>query len=178
MPTHITTISADDLIVSLKMQYAKRFVDDFEKMIEQHIHRAKKAGARSTDTIRVEGTRTFRYAFFLRYYALFEAHLRTLCDRLGADAGIRLRLSDMDCRYLLQGVETYLTKAVGRLSPLRFPEWKEIKLYGQIRNRIVHFDGVYVEASGMPKDLKQFIDKTSSLHLDRNNRICFRKPFC
>ena len=70
----------DDLVLDMRLRAYRRAFDSLESFIGGSGFEAKQH---------------FRYAFFLRYYAIFENQLKVHCDRFAEDLSLPLRLGDI-----------------------------------------------------------------------------------
>ncbi len=161
------------------MYYARIYVDLFETTIEHHLRLIKK---QKMELYRREfwineAIRTFRYSFFLRYYALFESHLRYICERIAQEKNLELKLQDIRGKSFLDRFNKYIA-LVANLNPVRSHQsWDEICIYAQIRNIIIHNNGNLKDLN-ISNMLRNYFQNVSSIHINRKMQICMRKPFC
>ena len=167
-----------ELFLAMKMQYARSFVTLFEETLDQHIESIRTAKlSRLQRTFWMnEARRTFRYAFFLRYYALFESHLLIICERIKEKNNLPLALNDIRGESFLWTFDKFMTRVALLPSPSSSKHWKEILAYSQIRNLLIHADGTIKDIKSHTH-LKSLVETSHDIHIDKHNRICFRKRF-
>lgn len=154
----------DDLLLDMSLREHRRFFDSFESLIGRQ---------------RAEAKQHFRYAFFLRYYAIFENRLKVLCDRFAEDNSLPLRLSDISGENFLKKVNKYLTR-VANFAPLdEHRLWSDALSYLWIRNLIIHSDGQVTHRKDVPQYVsRQFGHRASGLKLTSQDRIRLNRNFC
>ena len=84
-------------------------------------------------------------SFFLASFALFEHKLQTICRRAQAAMGSPFSVDDLGRSAVLDRSKKYLTK-LGVDFPAQDSDWKEIRNYADIRNRLMH------EGGNLPKN--------------------------
>jgi hypothetical protein len=155
-------------------------IDDIVLDIRLRRYRSVFHGLESfLDGSAAEAKQHFRYAFFLRYYAIFESQLKVLCDRFAEEMSLPLRLSDINGENFLKRVNKYLTR-VGHFDPLHHEAlWEDILSYQWIRNLIIHNDGQMANGQEIPQFVsKQFERKVSALRLTSKSTIRLNRGFC
>lgn len=68
-------------------------------------------------------------------------------------------------------------KSIEKISRLDIPAeaWKRLDLYRRIRNAIVHSSGIF--SKGLPQQLKEFVDASSNISIDKQGRIVVTTAF-
>jgi hypothetical protein len=167
-----------DLLVASNIYYARSYVQLFEEVLDQQIRSIQNTGLTlmQEEFWKNESKRTLRYSFFLRYYALFESHLTLICDRIKENENLSLSINEIKADSFLKCFEKYFTKVAGLSSPTNIKSWKEILVYSQIRNIIIHRNGVVKDINSYHL-LSEYISRSKVVHIDRRKRINLRKRF-
>jgi hypothetical protein len=171
----------DDLILYLRITYSRRFIDVFEAQITSQIKlfRSSKASRADKRMWSKEARQTLRYAFFLRYYASFERHLKVICERLAEQELVTSRLAHIKRGSFLVRVNDYLTHEVKCKALNEHSLWKDVLAYSWIRNAIIHDDGwVPNEAPIPPEVTRQFSMSSIAVGLSRKRSITMGRRFC
>ena len=170
----------EDLALYFRLVHSRGFIDVLETEISQQIKVIKASSARGFEKRMwsIEARRSFRYAFFLRYYASFETHLKAICDRFAETDMLELRLSDISGDNILKRANKYLTRVVGCNAIDRHPLWEHVLAYMWVRNTIVHNDGFVSDLGSIPQFVKRQLTQPSSGLTLRWNRINMRRRFC
>jgi hypothetical protein len=176
MPVHV-----DDLIVSIRLVYSRRFFDLFESQItsQTKLIRASTASAFEKRMWSKEARQSLRYALFLRYYATFESRLKHICERFAKLQSLPLRLSDMAGENFLNKANKYLSR-VADCAPLdKHPLWNDALSYSWIRNAIVHNDGWVSDVRNIPQYVaRQAKHPSVGLRLSPKGEIVLNRQFC
>lgn len=153
----------DDVTLDMRLRAYRRAFDTLESYIDGRA---------------VEAKQQFRYAFFLRYYAIFENQLKVLCDRFATKLSLPLRLADISGENFLKRVNKYLTH-VAKFDPLdKHHLWGDVLAYLWIRNLIIHSDGRVAHHKDIPQYVsRQFRQRASGLKLSRQNTIRLNRNF-
>jgi len=148
VPVHV-----DDLVLYLQIVYSRRFIDQFESQITSQIKllRASNAPGFDKKMWSREARQSLRYAFFLRYYASFESHLKVICERCAQEESLPLRLSDISGENFLNKANKYLTRLAKREPLNNHSLWDDVLAYSWIRNAIIHNDGRVFDQSSIPQ---------------------------
>jgi hypothetical protein len=126
-----------------------------------------------------EARQGLRYAFFLRYYASFESHLKIICDRFAKAESLGSRLSDIEGGNFLQKVNKYLTRVVNCDALDEHPLWADVLTYSWIRNAIIHSDGRVRDGVNIPQHVeRQMGRRATGLSLNSEGRIVLKRRFC
>lgn len=171
----------DDLIAHARLVYSRSFFDFLEAQLTAQIKLIRASSATEFDKRMwsKEARRSFRYAFFLRYYASFENRLKQICDRFAEAHSLPLRLSDMSGENFLNKASKYLSK-VADCAPLdKHTLWSEALSYLWIRNAIVHNDGWIHDLHSVPQYvLRQTKQPSTGLRLGPKGEIILGRRFC
>lgn len=93
------------------------------------------------------------------------------------DPNIKLSFDDINGRNIIRKAETYLVKVLDTSFPFATDSnWEELRWYNQIRNCIVHKEGIVFD-----KELKKYIEKRDDVSLEKafgNNYLILSKNFC
>ena len=160
----------DDLVLYLRLVYSRRFFDLFESQITSQVKLIGLGRGSGFDKKMwsEEARQSLRYAFFLRYYASFESHLKTICERFASKGSLSLRLSDIKGDNFLNQVNKYLTKVVNCAALDQHPLWADVLSYSWIRNVIIHNNGQVSKSDKIPQHVaRQLRDPAAGLSLDR-----------
>ena len=176
MPVHV-----DDVVIYIRIVYSRRFIDQFESQITSQMKLLRVSDASGFDKKMWsrEARQSLRYAFFLRYYASFESHLKVICDRFAATRSLPLRLSDISGDNFLNKVNKYLTR-VAECEPLdKHPLWGDVLAYLWIRNAIIHSDGRVLNRDSVPQVAARQLHQSSPVwRLSSKGNIRMRRRFC
>jgi len=176
MPIHL-----DDLIVYSRLVYSRRFFDLFASQITSQIKliRSSQASVAGKKMWCEEARQSLRYAFFLRYYASFESHLKAISERFAQEESQAVRLSDMSGDNFLNKANKYLSRVV-KCEPLAtHPLWNDVLGYSFIRNAIVHNDGRVLDRNSIPQHVvQQFRQPSAGIGLRPNGTIMLKRQFC
>jgi len=171
----------DDLILYLRLVYSRRFIDLFESQITSQIKLIRSSHVPGFDKKMwsEEARQSLRYAFFLRYYASFEGHLKVICERFAEEGALSLRLSDVSGDNFLKKVNKYLTRVVKCEALDKHPLWGDVLSYLWIRNAIVHNDGRVPDQDSIPQYvMRQIRQSSTGLGLSPKGTIRMRRRFC
>jgi hypothetical protein len=171
----------EDLVVYFRLVYSRKFIDLYEAQITSQIKLIRSSQA-SNDDKRMwskEARQSLRYAFFLRYYASFESHLKVICERFAMDESLAVRLSNTSGDNFLNKTNKYLSRAVG-CEPLdKHPLWNDVLSYQFIRNGILHNDGRVLGGNSIPQYVVQYCKQPSAgISLRPNGTIMLKRRFC
>lgn len=166
----------DDLLLALRISYAKNYAQFSEEALTRQIDdiRGERLPRYQKEFWVKEARRTFRYSFLLRYYALFESHLRAICERVQAQEKLAIGLSDLRNDSFLKSVDLYFTKVAGLPSPAVSKYWNDIIVYSQIRNLVIHRNGVL---SANPGEIVKRIQRLKTVSIDRKGQVFLTKRF-
>lgn len=119
-------------------------------------------------------------SFVVSLYSYLETRLVKECRQSQQDdPNIKLSFDDINGRKIIKKAETYLVKVLDTSFPFDIdPNWKEIENYNQIRNCIVHNEGI---VSDKNKELKKYIEKRDDASLEKafgNDYLILSKNFC
>lgn len=176
MPYH-----ADDLVLYFRLIYSRRFLDLLESQITSQIKviRSSSADLFAKRMWSEEARRSLRYAFFLRYCAIFERHLTSICDRFAAEQSLPLKLSDIKGDSFLLIANKYLGRVVNCEPLEKHRLWNDVRAYAWIRNRIVHDDGLVRDVKSMPDYVRsQFTCAVPDVRLTKKGTILLKRRFC
>jgi hypothetical protein len=171
----------DDLFVYLRLVYSRRFFDLYESQITSQIKLIRSGTGSGFDKKMwsEEARQGLRYAFFLRYYASFESHLKTICDRFAKTESLSLRLSDVAGTNFLERVNKYLTRVVECVALDKHPLWADVLSYSWIRNAIIHSDGEVRDGGNTPQYVdRQIRQPAAGLSVNGQGRIVLKRRFC
>src|SRR5690348_12536408 len=106
------TMHVEDLLfVEKKLLFSREPIDMFESQISSQLKLIRTAqGNRWASWWSREIRQSLRYALFLRYYAAFESHLTTICDRFAKNENLPLRVGDIRAENFLKQVNKYLSR--------------------------------------------------------------------
>ena len=132
------------------------------------------------DEIRNEHTRElheFRTilnnSVFVHSYSIFEHKMVRMCESLKTKHNFSSSIMDKDCRPNIWRVNKYIKQHYGS-KLLDVLDWRAVRKYSEIRNRIVH-DEAFVSSNW---DLKAYAEKSGILTNGRNSRIEITRPYC
>lgn len=172
----------DDLFVKMRLEYSRRFLDIFESQITSQIGiiRSLPLSGFEKKMWTEEARRTLRYAFFLRYYASFESHLKTICDRFADSDSLPLRLSDVRGDDFLSRVNKYTTHIVGCEALDKHQYWLDIRGYYWIRNTIIHGDGRVNKGGKLPQYIvtRQLELPAAGFGMSKSGAVQMKRRFC
>ncbi len=174
-------VHVDDLILYLRLVYSRRFFDLFESQITSQIKLIRSSQVPGFDKKMwsEEARQSLRYAFFLRYYASFESHLKVICERFAEKGSLSLRLSDISGDNFLNKVNKYLNRVVKCEALDSHPLWGDILSYLWIRNAIVHNDGRVLNQGSIPQYVgRQLRQSSAGLGLSPKGTITMKRRFC
>src|SRR5437660_8629002 len=102
-------VHIDDLVRYWRLVYSRHFFDLFESQITSQIELIRLSPASGFDKKMwsEDARQSLRYAFFLRYYASFESHLKAICERFAKAESLSLRVSDISGDNFLSKVNKY-----------------------------------------------------------------------
>lgn len=171
----------EELVRHVEFVSSKRFIDYFESQISKEID-AIRSGA-SPKSVRtsswvVETQQSLRYAFFLRYYASFESHLKGLCEYRAKEEALPVELSDINARGFLQQVNKYLTRIADSRPLDAHPLWSDVLAYNWVRNTIIHNDGQVRDPKALEQFVKRLLARPSAGLSIRKGEIVMRRAFC
>lgn len=175
------TMHLDDFILYHRLVYSRRFFDLFESQITSQIKliRSSRASGFDKKMWSEDARQSLRYAFFLRYYASFESHLKVICERFAKSESLPLRLSDISGENFLNKVNKYLTRVVNCAALDKHPLWNDVLSYSWIRNAIIHNDGQVLERGNIPQYVaRQLRQRSAGLSLSPKGTIRLGRRFC
>ncbi|OGO23858.1 MAG: hypothetical protein A2144_08530 [Chloroflexi bacterium RBG_16_50_9] len=111
--------------------------------------------------------RILRNSFFVSAISLLEYEMNILCNRLKKEQGIRINLSDLRGD-ILERTKKYFENA-GLEFPVRDRTWQEINHYYNVRNCIVHANGLVMELRD--NDRKTLVPFIKSKHIISQDNI-------
>jgi hypothetical protein len=121
---------------------------------------------------------SLRYAFFLRYYASFEGHLKGLCEYRAKVENLPLELSDIRDRDFPRQLNKYLTR-VAKSRPLdTHPLWLDVLAYSWVRNTIIHYDGMVPDERSLEQPVKRLLARRSAGLRIVKGKIKLTRRFC
>jgi hypothetical protein len=109
-----------------------------------------------------------RSSLLVSCYSLLESSLAGLCEWLSSERSLEQPLL-RSRGSVIQKAKGYLSRIIRLSIPAKSPFWKELILVGQIRNRIVHFDGRLGAIS--PAMASYLKDKNEYLTTDASGRV-------
>jgi hypothetical protein len=171
----------DDLVRYLRIVYSRRFIDLFESQITSQIIllRSSKAPGVNRKMWSKEARQSLRYAFFLRYYASFERHLKVICERFAEKESLSSRLTHIKRGRFLERVNMYLTHVVKCEALDKHPLWEDVIAYSWIRNAIIHDDGWVPNPAQIPSEVtRQLRLSSAALGLSPKGIITMKRRFC
>ena len=171
----------DDLILYSRLVYSRRFFDLFESQITSQIQLIRSSSASRFDKRMwsEEARQSLRYAFFLRYYASFESHLKVICDRFAEKESLSLRLSDISGENFLKKVNKYLTRVVNCASLDKHRLWNDVLCYSWIRNTIIHNDGRVLDKGSIPQYVvRELRHQSAGLSVSPEGTVRLKRRFC
>ena len=120
-----------------------------------------------------------RRSFFLAIYSLFEDSLRKRCLCVEREKASPVLLEDIAGSGYIDQYRKYLEK-LGDVDVQGISEWKTFPLYGQLRNRVAHYQG-YLNPRNT--ELMKFVEGNSFLDIsypetDSEPEIIFKRGFC
>jgi hypothetical protein len=121
----------DDLLRQISFVYSRDFVNFFEDQVRREVKFIRstaksKANKKEKERWVNHAKQALRFAFFLRYYASFESHLKERCEDLAKKESLALRLGDIKGDGFLNQVNKYLSR-VAKRSPLdKHPLWNDV----------------------------------------------------
>jgi len=105
--------------------------------------------------------RRINYSCLLQIYTLFEERGRQLCYELKKrDKRIKISLDDITRQADYRSIRLFLDK----IADVNYKHWSDLKLFSELRHRIVHRDGYTSD-----EDLMKRIEKTRGLGLEGNS---------
>lgn len=107
-------------------------------------------------------------------YSVLEKHLNSLCHLYTRLTKTDILLSDFGENDIVKRAQVYLTKVAKIDFPKEHETWREIQLIQQIRNKLVHADGVIPTGNQV---LIGYIKNCPHLSLDPHNKITLGKGF-
>lgn len=115
---------------------------------------------------------------FVSLYTYLETSLMHRCQWQRQRIGITIDLKDM-AKSGLERSMLYLEKVVRiKFSRGTSREWSDIQNYRQLRNCIVHNQGVLDENVEHREKLARYLRNKSTISLDINNEILLSREFC
>jgi len=164
----------DEVFLQLDLKIASEFIDMYEAEITKAVRTGRAIGHHWSRQAR----QTLRYAMFLRFYALFENHLKTICARFTTSRSLKLSVSDINGKGFLNQVNRFL-KLVVSVKPLEErPLWQEMLAYSWIRNTIAHRNGEVIQGEQMPQHVKRLLKTESGFQIGKNRTIVMDRQFC
>jgi hypothetical protein len=174
-------IYVDDLVLYLRIVYSRRFIDLFESQITSQIKllRSSQAPGVNKRIWSKEARQSLRYAFFLRYYASFEKHLKVICERFAEKESLPSRLTHIKRGRFLDRANEYLTRVVKCEALDKHPLWEDVLAYSWIRNAIIHDDGWVSNLAQVPPEVtRQLRMPSAALRLSPKGSITMQRRFC
>ena len=110
-------------------------------------------------------------SFFAATFALFEHTLFRICKQARRDASYHASVSGRD---RMSSAKRYLIR-LGIDFPSHGPEWDEIKLYKEIRNKIMHEGATLPEGK---QDLLAYARKKGVVSRWSERELELNRPFC
>jgi len=114
-----------------------------------------------------------RRAEVINAYSILEHGLRSLCEVYEKKIDSNIKLNDLAAHGYVDKSKKYLEKVVNVEFPIS-GAWKDIKFIQQLRNKLVHEDGVI---NGKNQDLFCYIDNHPMLELDDSNRLIIQSGY-
>jgi hypothetical protein len=121
----------EELVRHIEFVSSKRLIDFFETQVSKEVEAIRSSANPKPRRMRwaTETRQSLRYAFFLRYYASFEGHLKGVCDYRARREALPVQLSDVNGRGFLQQVNKYLTQIAKRCPLDVHPLWSDVLAY-------------------------------------------------
>jgi hypothetical protein len=173
----------DDLLRQISFVYSRDFVKFFEDQVRREVKFIRstaksKANKKEKERWVNHAKQALRFAFFLRYYASFESHLKERCEDLAKKESLALRLGDIKGDGFLNQVNKYLSR-VAKRSPLdKHPLWNDVLAYAWVRNTIIHNDGQVPDPKSVKQFVKELMKRRSAGLTIRKSRISMNRRFC
>jgi hypothetical protein len=164
----------DEVFLQLELRIASDFIDMYEAEITKAVRTGRAIGHRWSRDAR----QTLRYAMFLRFYAVFENHLKRICARFTTSRSLKLSVSDINGKGFLNQVNRFL-KLVVSVKPLeQHPLWQEMLAYLWVRNAIAHRNGELAQDEAIPQHVNRLLKSKSGIEMGKNRTIVMGRHFC
>jgi hypothetical protein len=171
----------DDLVRHFRFVNSQSLVDFFESLLTKEVNliRANSDSPKSRKRWWADQARqSLRYAFFLRYYASFESHLKGICDHRAEIEALPLRLSDINGNGFPRQLDKYLTR-IAKCRPLHeHPLWNDVLAYTWVRNTIIHKDGMVLDERSLEQPVKRLLARSSAGLSLAKGKIRLSRRFC
>lgn len=118
---------------------------------------------------------TLRLSLVVTSFSLLERELTLMCKNLKEESTYSLNLSDITGKGI-ERCKKYLKKVAGIDFPDNSLAWRNILVYKEIRNFIVH-NNAKLDNSDKAKKIKDFMKNKNSVALEADKRMKFSKDF-
>ena len=177
----LSALYLDDLVRHFRFVNSQTLVDFFESLLAKEINFIRKNSESPKSRKKWwadQARQSLRYAFFLRYYASFESHLKGMCEQRAKREALPLRLSDINGNGFPRQLDKYLTR-VAKCRPLHeHPLWEDVLAYTWVRNSIIHNDGIVLDERSLEQPVKRLLARKSAGLSLAKGKIRLSRRFC
>ncbi len=120
-----------------------------------------------------------RKASFLMIFAMLEDDLTEFCKAVAAEQRLTTAVSNTHGRGI-ERAKVYLTKIGGFPFPASTPEWQKIKVFGDVRNVLIHAAGYLEPGNAQHERVKKAAEECDSglcLHRHARSQISLELDF-
>ncbi|HHF2892532.1 TPA: hypothetical protein ACPJZ3_004641 [Vibrio diabolicus] len=115
-----------------------------------------------------------RRAELITIYTVLEHQFQQICQAYERELENPVKIKDLDSNGIIDQCRKYLEKVALVDFPSKYPAWVEITKIQQLRNCVVHADGVVKTGN---QDLRGYIKGYPFLSLAHNNKVLIESGF-
>ncbi|HHF3213085.1 TPA: hypothetical protein ACVO0J_004783 [Vibrio diabolicus] len=115
-----------------------------------------------------------RRAELITIYTVLEHQFQQICQAYERELENPVKIKDLDSNGIIDQCRKYLEKVALVDFPSKYPAWVEITKIQQLRNCVVHADGVVKTGN---QDLRGYIKGNPFLSLAHNNKVLIESGF-
>lgn len=156
------------MLIERQLKELELFLEAVEKFLDDQAERAESEDERRK--MEEYFPNLLRSSLFVTIYSTVENYLNRLCRQLAKDDG--LAVEDLRGNGIIRA-STFLSKVCRVDFPQDSEEWNLLKEYNQLRNVLVHNDGV-----DQGKHLKHLAQSSPGLELQEDGTVHLQRQFC
>ncbi|ELA7146459.1 hypothetical protein RAX57_000909 [Vibrio parahaemolyticus] len=107
-------------------------------------------------------------------YSVLEHQMLQICESIEKETDSLIKLKDLASNGIIDKCQKYLEKVALVTFPKSSESWKEVLFIQQIRNSLVHADGLIKTGN---QDLRGYINQCKYLEISRDNKVVLLSGF-
>lgn len=172
--------SMEDYLKKATEQFEARVSEQEKTLTSEQFHEFEIDHVEESIFYRDEFPKIVRNSFFVSAYSLFESNLGRICGKLKSEKKVPIGWKDLQGSTLNQ-FKLY-TKLAGLDLPCDDKTWQEIKKYSEVRNSIVHDNGLlkedkkelaqYAKGKGLIMERSIIVDEATESEIGLTEHFC------